>query len=76
MEQVVYNFELIKLTVGGWTLILLRNGHMVGGFVGDDFEDLKLAGDTWLKTHLNKVNDLPEVSDRACLSGQRNWCSK
>ena len=51
MKLDVYSFELIKLSLGGWSLMLLKNNHMVGGFVDSDFEDLKAAGDNWLKTH-------------------------
>lgn len=57
MDPNVYTFELVKLRPGNWSLILLENDHMVGGFVGSDFEDLKAAGDTWLKTHSYEASE-------------------
>jgi hypothetical protein len=34
MENDVYAFEILKLDVGDWSLVLLKNGHVVGGYVG------------------------------------------
>ena len=57
MKPNVYTFELIKLNLGDWSLMLLENDSMVGGFVGSDFDDLKLAGENWLKTHSHEASE-------------------
>lgn len=33
---------------GQWSLRLLKNDSLVGGYVDSDFEDLLLAGNNWL----------------------------
>jgi hypothetical protein len=48
MENDVYAFEILKLDVGDWSLVLLKNGHVAGGYVGSDFDDLHMAGNNWL----------------------------
>lgn len=57
MNSDVYTFELTKLNVGGWSLMLLKNDHMIGGFISDDFDDLKVAGETWLQGKSNEGNE-------------------
>lgn len=57
MNSDVYTFEPTKLNVGGWSLMLLKNDHMIGGFISDDFDDLKVAGETWLQGKSNEGNE-------------------
>ena len=47
----MYAFEILKLDAGDWSLVLLSNDHVAGGYVGSDFDDLQMAGNNWLASH-------------------------
>jgi hypothetical protein len=51
METSIYSFELYELEAGNWSLVLLKNGRVSGGFVGSDFADLQTAGNNWVASH-------------------------
>lgn len=48
-----YSFDIFKLHAGGWSLMLLKNERVVGGYVGSDseYDDLEVAGKNWLSAN-------------------------